>query len=109
MRRTPFSRRVLAFTIAVLFLVTPWLNPVLAAGPKQSRSSELVSDERVNARATISPSGVLVEWIGGLAMDALGFNVYRVTDGRERKLNPGLLAGPALISNPHKGSFSWFD
>jgi hypothetical protein len=109
MQCTPFSRRILAVTVAALFLVTPCLNTVLVAGPAQSHASDLVSDERLNARATISPNGVLVEWAGESGMHTLGFNVYRVIDGRERKLNPGLLAGPALISNPHRERFSWFD
>jgi hypothetical protein len=79
-------------------LIIPCLNPVFAARQTQSAANDFALEQPLSARATVSPPGVLVEWTSGFQTDTLGFNVYRAAGGRLSKLNPELLAGPALIS-----------
>src|SRR5256885_9046155 len=63
----------------------------------------------LNARATSSSHGVLVEWTSGLESDILGFNVIRIVDSQRTRLNPSLIAGPTLIYGARTQSYAWFD
>src|SRR5438094_793961 len=60
----------------------------------------------LNARATSSPHGVLVEWTSGLESDILGFNVIRIVDSQRTRLNPSLIAGPTLIYGARTQSYA---
>jgi peptidase C25-like protein len=60
-------------------------------------------------RATASNRGVTVEWHSGPERNILGFNIFRVSNGRRVQLNPGLIAGPVLITKGQRESYSWFD
>jgi hypothetical protein len=95
--------------MVVLCLTIPCLNPVSAARQTQSAANDFALQQPLSARATVSPAGVLVEWASAFETNTLGFNVYRVAGGSVSKLNPDLLAGPALISNPRSRSYAWFD
>jgi hypothetical protein len=66
-------------------------------------------ERSLNARATNSPHGVLVEWTSGSESDILGFNLIRVVNSQRRKLNPSLIAGPTLIYGARTQSYAWFD
>jgi hypothetical protein len=94
--------------MSLLCLATPGLNPVFAAR-HQSGANDFALEHRLNAHATASAAGVVVEWTSGFETDTLGFNVYRISDGRIIKLNPGLLVGPALIATPRTQPYAWFD
>jgi hypothetical protein len=50
-----------------------------------------------------------VEWRTGLERDTLGFNIYRIKNGERTQLNPGLIAGSALIVRGGSQAYSWFD
>jgi hypothetical protein len=66
------------------------------------------------ARATASNDGVLIEWRTSFEIDNLGFNVYRERGGQRQQINPGIIAGSALIVGQgtplQEGfSYSWLD
>ncbi|MGZ8846914.1 MAG: C25 family cysteine peptidase, partial [Pyrinomonadaceae bacterium] len=63
----------------------------------------------LQVRATAATGGVAVEWRTGLEKDILGFNVFRVRNGRRVQLNPGLIAGSAFVTRGRTDSYSWFD
>jgi len=80
------------------------------SNPAFNRTSEAPAEEHlVQARATVCPRGVLVEWSNGLDTATLGFNVYRITGGQRTKLNSSLIAGSALITRARAKSYAWID
>ncbi len=67
-----------------------------------------------NSQAFHCTEGVLIRWKTGLELENLGFNVYRETDGTVDRLNPGLIAGSALVAGPATPltagrSYRWYD
>src|SRR2546421_1090929 len=77
-------------------------------GVSRKPNAELF-DRSLNARATSSPHGVLVEWTSSLESDILGFNVIRIVNSQRTRLNPSLIAGPTLIYGARTQSYAWFD
>src|SRR5438128_821474 len=109
MKRPPLAHRIVAVSISVVCLAAS-SAPVLAS-PNQvsTNSNDVAVSHLLNACATASPQGVLVEWNTGLETDTLGFNVYRVTNERRRRLNHSLIAGSVLISKARTQPYAWFD
>jgi len=65
-------------------------------------------------KAIATDKGVLLQWRTGFEIDNLGFNIYRERDGHRKRLNPGIIAGSALIVGQGTAldagySYSWFD
>jgi hypothetical protein len=79
-----------------------------ASAPARSHD-EIPDDSQLDVHATATPNGVLIQWTSRFSADILGFNIYRMAAGRNRRLNRSPVAGPSLISNPPASSFSWFD
>jgi len=63
------------------------------------------------AHATAGDRGVLIEWRTGFEPDILGFNLYRISNGKRTQINPGLINGSALILRQPAslGSYAWYD
>ncbi|HSP62696.1 MAG TPA: hypothetical protein VLQ90_06920 [Pyrinomonadaceae bacterium] len=114
----PFRTRPV---ISILAAAVLW-STVTPPGTSTSARSRLRDPKRVGAaqlaliqvRATAANGGVLIEWRTGFELDNLGFNVYRERNGRREEINPGIIAGSALIAgrgNPRQAgfSYSWFD
>ncbi|MDX6557213.1 MAG: hypothetical protein QOF72_262, partial [Blastocatellia bacterium] len=102
MKRAAFrSHTVIATLIAALLSsVAP-----VAAAPVFSRSvqrkpkaSEITLAHTAEVKVTAGPTGVLVEWRTSFELDNLGFNVYRERAGKRTQVNPGIIAGSALIA-----------
>jgi hypothetical protein len=114
----PFRIRAVTAILAAAVFWSP-LIPTWAAtsGPSRLRDAKQVGAAQLaltQVRATAANGGVLIEWRTGLEFDNLGFNVYRERSGRHEQLNPGIIAGSALIAgrgNPLQAgfSYSWFD
>src|SRR5580765_7820314 len=114
----PFRIRAVAAILAASVFWSP-LIPTWAAtsAPSRLRDARQVGAAQLaltQVRATAANRGVLIEWRTGLELDNLGFNVYRERSGRREQLNPGIIAGSALITgreNPLQAgfSYSWFD
>jgi Peptidase family C25 len=94
-----------AFLALLATVIFGWTQ--LAAFPIESRNS--ASPSEVEARATATPNGVLIEWGATFSSHILGFNVYRTVGGTTQKLNESLIAGPTLLAGPRSPSFAWFD
>src|SRR5436190_4302691 len=105
MRRSSFSNRIAVVIVAVL------LAAQLSASTHNPRDiAEVRTPEpTTNARATVSPHGVLVEWNSEFDNRILGFNVFRIGRAQRFKLNPGLIAGPTMIFGGRAPGFAWFD
>jgi hypothetical protein len=73
--------------------------------------SKVALGHSFQAHATASDRGVLIEWRTGFEPGNLGFNIDRVRNGQRTQLNPGLIAGSALIARQPAapGSYAWFD
>src|SRR5437764_5711084 len=100
MRRiSSFPKTFAIAIVAVCLLAPPARILASTSNPAFKQTAATSALERpVQLRATASPHGVLIEWSDGLDPGTLGFNVYRITNGQRAKLNPGLIAGSALIA-----------
>lgn len=63
----------------------------------------------IDARATPTPRGVLIEWTSTFSSDILGFNVYRTSGGTTRQVNASLIAGPTFVAGPRAPAYAWLD
>ncbi len=108
MKRSSVSISIAVFLVAALFAPTV---AQLSASTKDARyvAQTFLDDQSINARATASPRGVLVEWTTPLDGQILGFNVFRFVRAQRVKLNPSLIAGPTLVFSGRSQSFAWFD
>ena len=104
MKRSSFSK-----SIAVLIASALFAGSVVPLGATSNGSSEALINQPGTARATVSPHGALVEWVAEFDNRILGFNVFRTTGAQRVKLNPDLIAGPAMVSAARRPSFAWFD
>ena len=103
-----FPLRATAFALAVTFVSGQLTRPFpVSAAPTQT--SETSFEHFLQVRAAVSRKGALVEWRTGLERDTLGFNVYRIRSGERTQLNPGLIAGSALIVRGRPQVYSWYD
>ena len=116
--RFGLARSLVALAVSLaLILSTSILAFASAAGsnpvPKQTGSpqNEL---QLTSASATATAAGVLLHWTTNSTPDNVGFNIYRVKDGRRTQVNREIIAGalfalgtPALM--PAGYSYSWFD
>jgi hypothetical protein len=112
----PFRiRAVTAILAAAVFwspLIPTWAATSARSRLRDARQVGAAQLALTQVRATAANGGVLIEWRTGLEIANLGFNVYRERSGRREQLNPGIIAGSALITgrgNPTGFSYSWFD
>lgn len=105
------SSRTAAIAILTTCLIAPPARIFAStSNPAFNKTSEAPAEEHlVQARATSSPRGVLIEWSNGLDAATLGFNVYRITSGQRVKLNSSLIAGSSLIVRARAKVYSWMD
>jgi len=64
--------------------------------------------------AIASEEGVLLQWQGIFNAENLGFNVYRLKDGRRTRVNSEIIPGSVFVASEHEPmrgsySYSWFD
>jgi hypothetical protein len=102
-------------------LLWPTLLPTCVAGfarPKsltvRQRRAKVALARLSQAKATAGNEGVLIQWRTSFEIDNLGFNIYRERGGQRRQINPGIIAGSALIVGQgtplQEGfSYSWLD
>jgi hypothetical protein len=91
-----FPLRATAFALAVTFVAGQLTKP-FPVSAAQTQTSETSFGHFLQVRAAVSTKGALVEWRTGLERDTLGFNIYRIKSGERTQLNPGLIAGSALM------------
>ena len=114
----PFRTRPVIAILAAAVFWSPLIPPCAATSARSKlRDAKKVGAAQlalIQVKATAANGGVLIEWRTGLEIDNLGFNVYRERNGRRELLNPGIIAGSALIGGrenppPAGFSYSWFD
>jgi hypothetical protein len=79
---------------------------------RSRQSSTYDTSTRLSAvKATASDRGVLIAWRTGFEVNNLGFDIFRERNGRREKINPGIIAGSALIVGHGTAGFSyaWLD
>src|SRR5206468_7969328 len=115
----PFSARLISLIAATALFcgaivpghltVAQSSSRSVSAGIKSARALERVAQMKASA----GDRGVLIEWRTGFEIDIIGFNVYREQNGHREMMNPGIIAGSALIAGQGtadaRGSYSWFD
>ena len=120
--RLSLARRLLASSVSlavvlssVAFAIASPTKPTSSAGsgtrPADSENSELTL---TSASATATKSGVLLRWTTNSVPENLGFNVYRLKDGRRTRANkeiiPGAMFAPGTPALRRAGySYAWFD
>jgi hypothetical protein len=118
MKRAAFrSHTVIAILIAALLSsVAPVAAaPVFSRGiQRKPKASEITLAHTAEVKVTAGPTGVLIEWRTSFELDNLGFNVYRERAGARTQVNPGIIAGSALIAGQgtplYAGyTYQWFD
>jgi hypothetical protein len=94
--------RANTFVLITALVLVPLSHPprikAQAAGPETF----------LQVRATASVNGAVIDWRVG-SEPVLGFNVYRVKDGRRTQLNRSLIAGTVLTDRTRLQAYSWFD
>ena len=111
-----------AVVVVAIALLWPTLLPTCVAAsarPKsfaarRQRHAKVALARLSQAKATAGTNGVLIEWRTSFEIDNLGFNIYRERGGQRRQINPGIIAGSALIVGQgtplQEGfSYSWLD
>src|SRR5438874_11887323 len=97
-------------SLAVVIAAVGVVAPLSASAARNVASlARGFAEQDLNARATVSPHGVLVEWTASFENRILGFDVFRVIRIQRVKLNPGLIAGPTMIFAARSQTFAWFD
>lgn len=111
-------------TVALLLVTLLWSPLVATCGAGTGRPKLRTDRQRKRARpalarlsqtkVTAGNDGVLIEWRTDFEIDNLGFNVYRERNGQRTRLNPGIIAGSALLvgqGTPLQAgfSYSWLD
>src|SRR5262249_12944233 len=91
--------------VALVSLSLLWMQ----SAPASAVTVNSLAPREIDAKATATPHGVLIEWASSVSSDILGFNIYRTTGGAIAKVNKSLIAGPTLIASHHSPSFAWFD
>src|SRR5438445_11929815 len=113
----PFSARLMSLIAATALSCVAIVPGHLTVAQSSSTSASEVRKggpalERVSQmKASAGDRGVLIEWRTGLEIDIIGFNVYREQNGHREMLNPGIIAGSALVAGQGTAvhSYSWFD
>jgi Peptidase family C25 len=81
----------------------------------QNSQDKLGSSDVVlsSATATATTEGILLEWRTSFERDNLGFNVYRLRDGQQARVNRTIIPGSVFIvgQEPLRGgrSYQWLD
>ncbi|MGB9177699.1 MAG: C25 family cysteine peptidase, partial [Pyrinomonadaceae bacterium] len=88
------------------FLLLILIYAQAAAAPPEVRLSSFT--------AKSYQGGVVIEWRSGFELDNLGYNIYRVKNGRRTRINAEIIAGSALFAGQgnalHAGrSYVWRD
>jgi hypothetical protein len=114
MRSGWFFKRLVILALGAMLLCAPFRQTHVGSQNlyhNESDRSRVALAHSFQAHATVSDRGVLLEWRTAFELDILGFNIYRVQNGQRTQLNPGLIAGSALISRQQAapGSYAWFD
>src|SRR5213593_1624224 len=116
----PFSARLISLIAATALFCGAIVPGHLTVAQSSSKSVSAGKQsapalERVaQMKASAGDRGVFIEWRTGFEIDIIGFNVYREQNGHREMLNPGIIAGSALIAGQGTaadagGSYSWFD
>jgi hypothetical protein len=90
-------------------LVSGQLTKSFPVNASSIQTSDASFEPFLQIRAAVSDKGALVEWRTGPGPNTLGFNIFRIKNRVRTQLNPGLIAGSALIARGHPQTLSWFD
>lgn len=111
------QRSLLASLVSLILAILPFFPTV--ASPKASPPiiatqgrDETVDATISSASAIGSEQGVLLQWNSRFEKENLGFNVYRLRDGRRTRVNGEIIPGSVFTAGeqfPLRGSYSWLD
>jgi hypothetical protein len=112
--RLGLARRLLALSVSFAVVVSSYAFAI-ATPSNQSRFENKESQlQLTSVTATATEAGVLLRWTTNPVADNLGFNIYRLKDGKRTRVNqeiiPGSLFGPGTPAQMPAGySYGWFD
>ena len=102
-RNTGPLRGFLALSVSVAvivsncaFAVASYSKSTTPAHPAQVQTAGGL----LSAEAIVTESGVRIEWRSSFDIDNLGFNVYRVRDGKRTRLNREIIPGSVFVAGP---------
>src|SRR5688572_1352465 len=113
MRRIRLSNRAGRILVALGLTLSIGLTPATmpaAAGYSQTERFAQTGTKIVSATATATEDGVIIEWRTSYEIDNVGFNLYRIQDGRRTKVNASIIPGSVLIAGegvPLRGGYSY--
>ena len=121
-KRSGLARSLVALSVSLAVVVSStalsFANSAAGSTPKSNSAAEQNSSapselKITSVTATKTPSGVLLQWHTNSTPDNVGFNVYRVKDGRRTKANreiiPGAVFGPPAAMMRGGYSYGWLD
>jgi len=111
------ARRLLASSVSLAVVLSSFAFAIAApAKPATTRLADPQNSELTltSSDATATRAGVLLRWTTNSVPGNVGFNVYRLKDGRRVQANkeiiPGALFAPGTPAQRRAGySYSWFD
>src|SRR2546426_7924645 len=110
-------RRLTTNFISIVILLFPSAQfGLFARAQSSAKTQEDFSKRETNltARAIVAENGVLLQWRTDFELDILGFEVYRIDDGKRALANRTIIPGSIFISGPgiplRAGyAYQWFD
>lgn len=111
------ARSLLALLVSLALVISAQVFVSASPGElKPQQQSDLVrSDLKLSsATAVATDTGVLLRWRTSFEIDNVGFNIYRLKDGRRARVNSEIIPGSVFLvgeNRPLRGgySYSWFD
>ena len=110
-------RRLTTIFISIAIILFPSAQfGLFARAQSSAKTQEDFSKRETNftARAIVSENGVLLKWSTDFEIDILGFEVYRIDDGKRTLANRTIIPGSIFIAGsgvPLRAGYSyqWFD
>ncbi len=115
-----FLRGLLALSVSLAVIASSHAFALASFGNSvRYRPSQIEGgDELLFAAATVTETGVRLEWTSKPDPDNLGFNIYRLQDGQRTRVNREIIPGSLFVSGAgasadpialRSHSYGWFD
>jgi peptidase C25-like protein len=111
------ARSLMALLVSLALVISAQVLPFASSGELKAQThTDLLQVDLTlsSATAVATNAGVLLQWRSSFEIDNVGFNIYRLKDGRRTRVNREIIPGSVFIvgeGHPLRGgySYSWFD
>jgi len=97
-----FLRGLLALFVSLAIIASSHAYSLASFGNSIKQPAQIESgDELLFATATVTETGVRLEWASKRDPDNLGFNIYRLRDGQRSRINREVIPGSLFLAGPN--------